>query len=101
MKRFIPILPALLLLTACGSVPAVPPAGGRPRRGRVRFCIPTKNRWDRGLAQVSKWVRLKFAAMNLKKLAKWKWRGLVSSLSLPRFFTCYICSDLKWVYAFA
>lgn len=29
----------------------------------------------RGLAQVSNWVRLKFAAMNLKKLAKWKWKG--------------------------
>jgi hypothetical protein len=28
----------------------------------------------RGLTQVMKWVRLKFAAMNLKKLAKWKWR---------------------------
>ncbi len=28
----------------------------------------------RGLAQVSNWVRLKFAAMNLKKLAKRKWR---------------------------
>ena len=26
----------------------------------------------RGLAQVSNWVRLKFAAMNLKKLARWK-----------------------------
>lgn len=26
----------------------------------------------RGLAQVSKWVKLKFAAMNLKKLAMWK-----------------------------
>ena len=26
----------------------------------------------RGLAQVAKWVRLKFAAMNLKKLALWK-----------------------------
>lgn len=29
----------------------------------------------RGLAQVRNWVRLKFAAMNLKKLAKWKWKG--------------------------
>lgn len=29
----------------------------------------------RGLAQVTNWVRLKFAAMNLKKLAKWKWKG--------------------------
>lgn len=28
----------------------------------------------RGLAQVSNWVRLKFAAMNLKKLAIRKWR---------------------------
>ena len=28
----------------------------------------------RGLPQVTKWVRLKFAAMNLKKLAMWKWR---------------------------
>lgn len=26
-----------------------------------------------GLAQVRNWVRLKFAAMNLKKLARWKW----------------------------
>lgn len=28
----------------------------------------------RGLTQVTNWVRLKFAAMNLKKLAMWKWR---------------------------
>lgn len=34
----------------------------------------------RGLTQVTNWVKLKFAAMNLKKLAKWKWRT-----SLPRF----------------
>ncbi|WP_455655123.1 IS1182 family transposase [Phascolarctobacterium sp.] len=27
----------------------------------------------RGLTQVTKWVKLKFAAMNLKKLAMWKW----------------------------
>lgn len=27
----------------------------------------------RGLTQVGKWVKLKFAAMNLKKLAMWKW----------------------------
>ena len=27
----------------------------------------------RGLAAVTRWVRLKFAAMNLKKLAKWSW----------------------------
>lgn len=29
----------------------------------------------RGLEQVTNWVRLKFATMNLKKLAKWKWKG--------------------------
>ena len=28
-----------------------------------------------GLAQVSNWVRLKFATMNLKKLARWKWKN--------------------------
>ena len=33
----------------------------------------------RGLAQVTNWVKLKFAAMNLKKLAKWKWKELYSS----------------------
>ena len=28
----------------------------------------------RGLAQVTNWVKLKFAAMNLKKLAGWLWK---------------------------
>lgn len=28
----------------------------------------------RGLAQVTKWVKLKFAAMNLKKIALWRWK---------------------------
>ena len=28
----------------------------------------------RGLAAVTRWVRLKFAAMNLKKLAVWSWK---------------------------
>ena len=28
----------------------------------------------RGLAAVTRWVRLKFAAMNLKKLARRKWK---------------------------
>lgn len=43
----------------------------------------------RGLAQVTKWVKLKFAAMNLKKLAKWKWNTLnffsVSFLFAPKY----------------
>lgn len=29
----------------------------------------------RGLASVTKWVRLKYAAMNLKKLANWSWNN--------------------------
>ena len=29
----------------------------------------------RGLSQVTNWVKLKFAAMNLKKLAAWKWNA--------------------------
>ena len=29
----------------------------------------------RGLARVTNWVRLKFAAMNLKKLATWSWKN--------------------------
>ena len=29
----------------------------------------------RGLAAVTRWVRLKFAAMNLKKIAIWKWNA--------------------------
>jgi transposase len=33
----------------------------------------------RGLPAVTRWVRLKFAAMNLKKLAVWSWRS-------PRFY---------------
>jgi len=39
----------------------------------------------RGLAQVSNWVRLKFAAMNLKKLAIWKSRRPASL-----FFTLFL-----------
>ena len=29
----------------------------------------------RGLAAVTRWVRLKYAAMNLKKLANWSWKN--------------------------
>ena len=32
----------------------------------------------RGLDRVSSWVKLKYAAMNLKKLARWKWNTLPS-----------------------
>jgi len=37
----------------------------------------------RGLDQVTKWVKLKFAAMNLKKLAMWR--------DYPSFLCCFFC----------
>ena len=54
----------------------------------------------RGLTQVSKWVRLKFATMNLKKLARWKVKRL-SSLSFLLFsalmyLLCFAaCQDIS------
>jgi hypothetical protein len=46
----------------------------------------------RGLAQVTNWVRLKFAAMNLKKFAKRKWNDSHPSdfLLFPRFFVSFL-----------
>lgn len=43
----------------------------------------------RGLAQVSNWVRLKFAAMNLKRLAIYRWRDLLSSFYCLLFYPIY------------
>ena len=43
----------------------------------------------RGLAAVTRWVRLKFAAMNLKKLAMWSWRDS----ALIRFIVTIYCYD--------
>ena len=39
-----------------------------------------------GLTRVSNWVRLKFAAMNLKKLANWKWKPLGLFTFYNRFY---------------
>ena len=55
----------------------------------------------RGLTQVSKWVRLKFAAMNLKKLALWRWRGLTSAHSFLLFFHSFFFIDQNRAYASA
>ncbi|MBE6961634.1 MAG: hypothetical protein E7445_04180 [Ruminococcaceae bacterium] len=41
----------------------------------------------RGLAQVTNWVKIEFAAMNLKRLAKWKWKNTHSSLCERIFST--------------
>ena len=47
----------------------------------------------RGLTQVTNWVKLKFAAMNLKKLALWKWKNRKKGAvdSFPAIFCELIC----------
>ena len=44
----------------------------------------------RGLAQVTNCVKLKFVAMDLKKLATWKWRDLLSSFRFAVFSLIYV-----------
>ena len=52
----------------------------------------------RGLARVSAWVRLKYAAMNLKKIAIGKWNA--SNLSLIHIFiihdSFYFSEQMVW-----
>ena len=43
----------------------------------------------RGLAHVTNWVRLKYAAMNLKKLANWSWNSSCFASILAFFFPIY------------
>ena len=50
----------------------------------------------RGLAAVTRWVRLKFAAMNLKKLANWSWKN-----SIFRFIFVYYFPNYEKTPAFA
>ena len=40
----------------------------------------------RGLARVTNWVRLKYAAMNLKKLAEWSWNNSIFHLDFRLFY---------------
>ena len=49
----------------------------------------------RGLAQVTNWVKLKFAAMNLKKLAKWKWKNTRTYLRELTFSTIIFKNRLR------
>lgn len=45
----------------------------------------------RGLAKVTAEATLRFACMNLKKLANWKWKnGLIST------FLCRICKNVRF-----
>jgi len=39
----------------------------------------------RGLAAVTRWVRLKYAAINLKKLANWSWNNFFFLTIWPLF----------------
>ena len=43
----------------------------------------------RGLAQVSNWVKLKFAAMNLKKLACWLWKEKLAPFAFILLWPLY------------
>ena len=43
----------------------------------------------RGLARVSAWVRLKYATMNLKKIAIWKWNTSYFATSIMIFAPFY------------
>ena len=44
------------------------------RRTAEEVSLNTVYRWFLRLGQVTNWVKLKFAAMNLKKPANWLWR---------------------------
>ena len=50
----------------------------------------------RGLARVSSWVRLKFAAMNLKKMAVWSWENSIFAL-----FASFFCPKHERIQVFA
>ena len=54
----------------------------------------------RGLAQVSNWVRLKFAAMNLKKLARWKAKRHAQLFHPPYFYAIYLFLFLRPAWRF-
>ena len=43
----------------------------------------------RGLARVTNWVRLKYAAMNLKKLAEWSWNNSIFRHVFALFYPFY------------
>ena len=47
----------------------------------------------RGLAAVTRWVRLKYVAMNLKKLAEWSWKHSFF-LHFLRISSCFTNKNL-------
>jgi uncharacterized protein Usg len=44
----------------------------------------------RGLTRVTNWVRLKYAAMNLKKIAIWSWKSSFFRLICSKFYYIYV-----------
>ena len=48
----------------------------------------------RGLAAVTRWVRLKFAAMNLKKQGNWNWKGFFFRFISVHCFLNYMRTPL-------
>ena len=75
------------ILEEAGSAGALTPAAVFIDGTHMRYTF------YRGLAQVSNWVRLKFAAMNLKKLARWKTRKRCAPSSSA---TSYILSLINF-----
>ena len=49
----------------------------------------------RGLSQVTNWVRLKFATMNLKKFAIHRWNMTHKTTFVPRFSTLFLTINFK------
>ena len=62
---------------------------------RMNVSLPTQKKnmrcvtHHRGLARVTSWVRLKYAAMNLKKLAVWSWKNSFLRLFFSLFPPVY------------
>ena len=54
-----------------------------------RVFVDAKDTHHRGLAAVTRWVRLKFAAMNLKKLAVWSWKNSICTFVFAYFSPNY------------
>ena len=51
------------------------------------------------LAQVTNWVRLKFATMNLKNLAKWKWKVTNTPFKMLVFIVNFINTKKDPIFA--
>ena len=74
------------------------PAEHMLRQADAAVDFERTSRPGRGLSHASNWVRLKFAAMNLKKMANWKARSIAlipffHLLMLHDFAACLVMSQ--------